>query len=109
MESDGILDPDKEQNIFCLHVVFQPVINDMLNKFSSAWISHKMRTTSNKNNLQLYIMGMQQVEHKNGTIANEHFVNFSQVRKKIQYQTITTRIQAVADNQSDRLSGGCLF
>ena len=34
MESDRILDPDNEHNIFCLHVVFQPVINDMLSKFS---------------------------------------------------------------------------
>ena len=45
---------------FCLHVVFQPVINHMLSKFSSTWINHKMRTTSNKSPLQLYIMGMQQ-------------------------------------------------
>ena len=87
MESDRILDPDNEHHIFCLHVVFQPVINDMLSKFSSAWLNHKMRTTSNKSPLQLYIMGMQQVQHENGTIANEYFENVSQVRKKFQYQT----------------------
>ena len=104
MESDGILDPDNEQNIFCLHVVFQPVINDMLSKFSSAWINHKMRTTSNKSPLQLYIMGMQQVQHEIGTIPNEYFENFSQVRKKIQCQTITTRVRAVAVN---RIIWGC--
>ena len=105
MESDGILDPDNEQNIFCLHVVFQPVTNDMLNKFSSTWINHKMRTTSNKSPLQLYMMGMQQLQHEIGTIANEYFENFSQVRKKIQCQTITTRVRAVAVIPSDGLFG----
>lgn len=92
MESDGILDPDNEHNIFCLHVVFQPVINDMLSKFSSAWINHKMRTTSNKSPLQLYIMGMQQVQHENGTIANEYFENVIK--------------PGGADNRSGRFSGG---
>ena len=49
---------------------------------------------------------MQQVQHENGTIANEYFENFSQVRKKIHCQTITTCIRAVAKNRSDGLPGG---
>jgi hypothetical protein len=82
MESDDILDPDNEHHIFCLHVVYKPVINDMLTKFSNAWVNHKMRTTSNKSPLQLYIMGMQQIQHENGTIANEYFENLSEVSKR---------------------------
>ena len=30
MESDDILDPDNEHHIFCLHVVYKPVISDIL-------------------------------------------------------------------------------
>lgn len=80
METEGVLDPDNERHIFCLHVVYQPIINDMLQKFANAWLNHKMRTVSNKSPLQLFIMGMQQIQHENRTIANEYFENLSEVQ-----------------------------
>lgn len=79
MESDGILDPDNEHHIFCLHAVYKPIINDMLTNFANAWINHKMRTTSNKSPLQIFIMGMHQSQHENDTIANQYFENLSEV------------------------------
>ena len=79
METEGVLDPDNERHIFCLHAVYQPIINDMLQKFSNAWLHHKMRTVSNKSPLQVFIMGMQQIQHENRTIANEYFENLSEV------------------------------
>ena len=81
METEGVLDPDNERHIFCLHVVYQPIINDMLQKFSNAWLNHKMRTVSNKSPLQMFIMGMQQIQHENRTIANEYFENLSEVQR----------------------------
>lgn len=85
METDGLLDPENERHIFCLHVVYQPVINDMLDKFSNAWLNHKIRTVSNKTPLQLFIMGMQQIQHENRTIANEYFENLSEVQLTVNW------------------------
>ena len=61
MESQGILDPDNERQLFCLHGIYKSIINDMLAKLTDAWNNHKMRTASNKTPLQLFIMGMQQI------------------------------------------------
>ena len=79
MESDGVLDPDNDEHIFCLHVVYQPAINNMLVKFTQSWINHKIRTAGNKTPLQLFIMGMQQVGREHGTIPSEYFENLPQV------------------------------
>lgn len=79
METDGMLDPNNERHLFCLHAVFRPIINEMLEKFTNAWINHKMRTASNKSPLQLFIMGMQQIHSENGTVANQYFENLTEV------------------------------
>ena len=79
MESQGILDPDNEHHLFCLHDIYKLIINEMLEKFTDAWNNHKMRTASNKTPLQLFIMDMQQIQHKVGTIANQYFEQLSKV------------------------------
>ncbi len=77
MESQGILDPDNERHLFCLHRIYKSIINKMLEKFIAAWNNHKMQTASNKSPLQLFIMGMQQIQH--GTIANQYFEQLPEV------------------------------
>lgn len=89
METDGILDPDNERHVFCLHVVYKSVINNMLTKFANAWIHHKMRTASNKSPLQQFIMGMQQIQHENGTIANQYFESLSEVSYSCCYSLVS--------------------
>jgi chloramphenicol O-acetyltransferase len=89
METDGILDPDNERHVFCLHVVYNSVINNMLTKFANAWIHHKMRTASNKSPLQQFIMGMQQIQHENGTIANQYFESLSEVSYSCCYSLVS--------------------
>ena len=79
MEAEGLLDPDNELHLFCLHAIYQPIINRMLETFTNAWINHKMRTANNKSPLQQFIMGMQQIEHERGTIANQYFEQLSEV------------------------------
>lgn len=79
MESDGLLDPDNNNHLFCLHAVYQPLINQMLQRFTDSWINHKMRTAENKTPLQLFIMGMQQIESDDGVIPNEYFQNLTEV------------------------------
>lgn len=80
MESDGILDPDNECHLFCLHELYKPVINNMLGKFSESWMNHKLRTAGNKTPLQLFIMGMQQIGREDSIIPNEYFESLSEVR-----------------------------
>ena len=48
MEFDRVLDPDNENDIFCLHEVCKPTINNMLNRFTDSWQNHKLQTTRNK-------------------------------------------------------------
>jgi hypothetical protein len=79
LEDRGQLNPDNELHLFCLHAIYKPVINKMLERFTNAWINHKIRTASNKSPLQLFIMGMQQIQHERGTIANQYFEQLSEV------------------------------
>ena len=79
MESDAILDPDNDRDLFCLHAVYRPIINDMLRRFTESWINHKIRTAENKTPLQLFIMGMQQIEHEDGVVPNEYFQTLTEV------------------------------
>jgi hypothetical protein len=80
MESTGILDPDNEDHLFCLHELYKPVINDALRRFCDSWMNHKLRTAANKTPLQLFIMGMQQIGREDSVIPNEYFENLGEVR-----------------------------
>lgn len=96
MKSDGVLDPDSNNDLFCLHAVYQPVINQMLERFTNSWINHKIRTAANKTPLQLFIMGMQQVESEDGVVPNGHFENLTEVRtctsaSSAKYRTLFVR------------------
>ena len=81
MESDGILDPNNEDQLFCLHELYKPAINNMLRKFCDSWVNHKLRTARNKTPLQLFIMGMQRIGREDSNIPNEYFENLSVVRQ----------------------------
>ena len=85
MEFDGVLDPDNENHIFCLHEVYKPTINNMLNRFTNSWQNHKLRTARNKSPLQLFIMGMQQIGRETGVIPNEYFETLNEVSVKYSY------------------------
>ena len=79
MEADDLLDRDNELHLFCLHAIYQPIISRKLETFTNAWLTHKMRTASNKSPLQQFIMGMQQIQQERGTIANQYFEQLSEV------------------------------
>ena len=57
MESQGILNPENETDIFCLHFVFIPRINRSLSTFMESWNNHPLSTESNRTPLQLYVGG----------------------------------------------------
>ena len=59
MEDTGILDPDNEVHLFCLHFVFIPRINSSLAQFMTMWNDHPLRTESNHSPNQLWMTGRQ--------------------------------------------------
>ncbi len=53
MEDEGLLDPIDEVDLFALHFVFLPRINQQLESFKAAYCRHKLRTEYNYTPLQL--------------------------------------------------------
>ena len=60
LEDNGLLSPDDELDIFCLHYVFLPRINAQLQVFSQSYCQHRLRTEHNRTPLQLWMTGMLQ-------------------------------------------------
>lgn len=57
MEADGKLDCLNEIDLFCLHVVYLPIINDALDSFLECWNNHPLSTEHNLTPNQLFIQG----------------------------------------------------
>lgn len=57
MEEIGILNIENEIQLFCLHYVFLPRINDSLHQFISMWNHHPLGTEFNLSPLQLWMTG----------------------------------------------------
>ena len=57
MEAQGILQPDNQTDLFCLHYVFIPRINAGLEVFRQAWNHHPLSTEGNHSPIQLYTQG----------------------------------------------------
>lgn len=54
----NMLDADDEIHIWCLHMVYLPMINQHLETWKASWAHHPMRTESNKSPMQLWIGGL---------------------------------------------------
>lgn len=57
-EDKGILDADNITDLFCLHFVYMPRINQCLQKFTNAWNNHNISTEGNHTPLQMFTMGV---------------------------------------------------
>ena len=64
-ETEGILNPDNNLDIYALHVVFLPIIQHQLALFQSGWANHRMRTEHNRSLMCLWIEGMRQLQDRN--------------------------------------------
>lgn len=53
-ELDGVLDIGNAKQIFCLHLVFVPVINDHIARFVAGWDQHQLRTAGHHTPDQLF-------------------------------------------------------
>eukprot|EP00731_Ephydatia_muelleri_P004752 Em0002g928a len=58
MEDAGILDLSSEKDLFCLHYVFIPRIQQQLDIFRESYSHHKLRSEGNMTPYQLWIQGM---------------------------------------------------
>ena len=58
MESQGMLDPLNEVDVFSLHFCFLPIVNKATESFQEAWNNHKVSTEGNATPYQLYLAGM---------------------------------------------------
>ena len=58
MEDTEILNPDNDNDLFCLHFIYTPLINKALQLFKRSWNNHKLSTEGNLTPHQLYIKGM---------------------------------------------------
>ena len=60
MEAEGVLDPSRTVDLFCLHLVYIPRINAALEEFVRRWNAHKLSSEHCMTPNQLYAMGMLQ-------------------------------------------------
>ena len=54
LEGENVLDPNNETDLFCLHFIFVPRINEALKLFQKAWNSHSLSSENSWTPLQLY-------------------------------------------------------
>lgn len=57
-EEIQVLDPSNELDIFCLHFVYLPRINNHLSIWKDGWTRHKLSSERNQTPMQLYIRGL---------------------------------------------------
>ena len=58
LEEVSVLNADDSMDLFALHFVCLPLINQHLRCFAEGWCHHRIRTEKNKTPLQLWISGM---------------------------------------------------
>ena len=77
LEQCGVLDPESERHLYCLHFIYLPLINTALRELASAWNDHPVSTESNYTPRQLWLQGMLQNRNSDlvavrDVIDNEH-------------------------------------
>ena len=58
LEASGQLDPLNEVDIFCLHWVYLPRLNDSLQQFIESWNNHSLCSEHSRTPNQLFIEGI---------------------------------------------------
>ena len=71
LENRGAFDPNEEVHLYCLHLVYLPLINEALSELSRQWNDHPVTTESNYSPRQLWMQGMLQLRHSNLTAIRD--------------------------------------
>lgn len=72
LEESGDLDVSDNVDLFSLHYVFLPRMNQHLHIFASSWNDHPIRTARNKTPNQLWIMGSIEEERSVPNPSDDH-------------------------------------
>ena len=83
LEDVGLLDPDQDLHIICLHYVFLPRLNWHLQEFVRMWDRHPLSTEGNRSPQQLWVFGL----------MSEHQENLEQVSGISLYNTCSFLIK----------------
>ena len=68
LESQGALDVNNDTDIFCLHCVYLPRINNALDEFVAAHNSHRISTENNRTPQQLFWCNIRLADHYEGAL-----------------------------------------
>lgn len=71
METVGLLEPDNDIHLWCLHRVYQARINRHLQLFAEGWNRKPISTARNKTPGQLWFLGLYAVAQSDYIIAQE--------------------------------------
>ncbi len=69
LESEGLVDIDKEMHLWALHYVYLPRINRDLTSFIRQWNNHGLRTESHQTPMQSFVRGCLEQRTKNQSNA----------------------------------------
>ena len=72
LENEGILDPLNEREIYALHYIFKPRIQQSLDRFCTGWNNHGIRTEHSSTPNQLFTSGALQLQ-RSGLNALDFF------------------------------------
>ncbi len=75
MEYKEFLDPNSELDLWLLHYVFLPRINNDLEVFRGQWNNHGLSTENGKSPLQLFVLGMLRNSNSSLTAVRDVFDN----------------------------------
>ena len=70
LEMHNMLDVDDEIHIWCLHMVYLPIINQYLKIWKASWVHHPLCTESNKSPMQLWIGGLHETQFGQAMLRN---------------------------------------
>ena len=66
METQGILNPSSDLDIFCLHTVASTLVTNTTDGFRDGWNCHKLRTMGNRSPNALFFKGLMKLKKKPG-------------------------------------------
>jgi hypothetical protein len=71
LENSGLLNPDSETDLFCLHYVYLQRISHSLDQFLNGWNAHPVSTENNLSPNQQWIRGLMEIANSNNCIAQD--------------------------------------
>ena len=69
LEDNGLLNINCALDLYALHFVFIPILQEHLDLFRHGWAHHHMRTEHNRSPQQLWILGLQSIPYDDRTIS----------------------------------------